>query len=183
MSIKSPDEVKALTKAELAAYAAEEFGVSLDQRKGLAAMQADFEAAVANMDTETAGTKQPAAEASESAEERPQQGAGDFAPGRAPAVIDEKNPQKTSRPGEKRVWITIHNGSGPDGENDVFVAVNGRNFVIQREKKVPLPVQHVEVLEHAEETAYRQLEVNGKKRRTPVRRRVYNMTIHGPVIE
>lgn len=180
MSIKSPKEVAAMTKAELASYAAEEYGVSLDQRKALAAMQADFEAAVANMSPAAVDPVKPVAEA----EEQPvQQGAGDFAPGRSPAVIDEKNPPKTSRPGEKRVWITIHNGSGPDGENDVFVAVNGRNFLIQREKKVPLPVSHVEVLEHAEETAYRVLEINGKKRRTPVRRRVYNFTVHGPVIE
>lgn len=180
MSPKSPDELKALTKAELAAYAAEEYGISLDQRKALAAMLADFEAAAANMAPEAPQT----VEADTETEERPAtQGAGDFAPGVSPAVINEKNPQKTSRPGEKRMWITVHNGSGSDGESDVFVAVNGRNFLIQREKKVPLPVPHVEVLEHAEETAYRQIEVNGKKRRAPFRRRVYNMTIHGPVIE
>ncbi len=183
MSQKSSDEVKALTKADLAAYAAEEYGISLDQRKSVAAMQADFEAATVNIPTPPNGAPGIEPDGTEDNRSDGKPGGGDFAPGISPAVIDEKNPQKTSRPGEPRMWVTIHNGAGPDGENDVFVAVNGRNFVIQREKKVPLPVQHLEVLEHAEETAYRQMEINGKKRRAPFKRRVYNMTVHGAVVE
>lgn len=50
--------------------------------------------------------------------------------------------------------ITIHNGEGAAGREDVFVGVNGYSYNIKRGKPVQVPVEVLEVLNNAVTTVY-----------------------------
>ena len=54
----------------------------------------------------------------------------------------------------KRTTITIHQGEGAAGREDVDIFVNGFGFKIKRGKPVDVPVEVVEVLRNAVTTTY-----------------------------
>lgn len=85
-----------------------------------------------------------------------------------PATKAAKTKQQTAATKEAgmtgdRVLITIHNGEGAAGREDVPVFVNGVAFVIKRGKPVEVPVEVVEVLKNAVMTTYE----NGEAIDTP----------------
>lgn len=86
--------------------------------------------------------------------------------------IDDETPvEKSSRPSKvdkakqtaaaneagltgARKIITIHQGEGAAGREDVDIFVNGFGFKIKRGKPVDVPVEVVEVLKNAVTTTY-----------------------------
>lgn len=56
--------------------------------------------------------------------------------------------------GNARKTITIHQGEGTAGRDDVPVFVNGFGFSIKRGKPVEVPVEVIEVLRNAVTTQY-----------------------------
>lgn len=65
-------------------------------------------------------------------------------------IYDEKTPA------EKRVSVVFHSQEGPGGDDDIFVAVNGRAYLIKREREVSLPAEVLGVLKNARQTLFEQ---------------------------
>jgi hypothetical protein len=57
-------------------------------------------------------------------------------------------------PGEVDVKIMVHTSTAADGEQPVFVSVNGSAMLIPRGEPSWVPQRYVEVLEHAVEQVY-----------------------------
>ncbi|MFW5489141.1 MAG: hypothetical protein ACNI3A_12130 [Desulfovibrio sp.] len=53
-----------------------------------------------------------------------------------------------------RVKVRFHAQEGGAGNDDIFVSVNGRAYLIQRERDVMLPREVLEVVENAEQTIF-----------------------------
>ena len=68
--------------------------------------------------------------------------------------------QKTKSAGQKsdRIRVVFHSQEGPGGDDDIFVAVNGRAYLIKREHEVNLPAEALEVLKNARQTVFEQSE-------------------------
>ena len=54
----------------------------------------------------------------------------------------------------KRTRIMIPSQTGPGGSDDVFVSVNGRDYLIKRDVEVAVPGPVLEALKHAVITDY-----------------------------
>ena len=78
------------------------------------------------------------------------------APAKAAKVTKAKQTAAAAEAGLTggRKTITIHQGEGAAGREDVDVFVNGYGFKIKRGKPVDVPVEVVEVLKNAVTTAY-----------------------------
>ncbi len=75
----------------------------------------------------------------------------------------------------ERVKVRFHAQEGGAGNDDIFVSVNGRAYLIQREHDVLLPRAVLEVVENAEQTIFEPS--GGGVRARRVKRFAY--TVHG----
>lgn len=74
------------------------------------------------------------------------------------APINDGDPTERTRKelaGEKKVTVIIN--STAEDKDDVFVAVNGYPYTIQRDQEVPIPFSVYQVLMDAKTTVYRQV--------------------------
>jgi hypothetical protein len=53
-----------------------------------------------------------------------------------------------------RIKVRFHAQEGGAGSDDIFVSVNGRAYLIQREQEVELPRAVLKVVENAEQTIF-----------------------------
>lgn len=60
----------------------------------------------------------------------------------------------TSAAANERVRVLFPSEDGPAGGDDIFVSVNGRAYLIQREQEVSLPREVLEVFENAQQTVF-----------------------------
>jgi hypothetical protein len=65
-----------------------------------------------------------------------------------------KRATKTATPAQETVNIVI--ASTERDSSDVFIAVNGHNFLIQRDQEVTVPKYIYDLLKYAKETVYKQ---------------------------
>jgi hypothetical protein len=70
-----------------------------------------------------------------------------------PAEVEET---KAILTGEKRVTIVIDENDGEEGRSDVFLAVNGKTFLMQRGVNVTVPEYVVHALKNCITTTMRQ---------------------------
>jgi hypothetical protein len=73
------------------------------------------------------------------------------------ALLDEQ--QKSNEPDNEKqaqgkTRIIISSNTGPAGSDDVFVSVNGRDFLIKRDVEVDVPEEVLGVLKNAVVTDY-----------------------------
>jgi hypothetical protein len=76
------------------------------------------------------------------------------APETTMADKEPKRKAKTDAPVQETVTIVI--ASTERDSSDVFVAVNGHNFLIQRDQEVTVPKYIYDLLKAAKETVYKQ---------------------------
>lgn len=57
---------------------------------------------------------------------------------------------------QRKVRITIHSTSEPNGQGDVYLGINGRAYVLQREVEITVPMGVVNVLNDAKRKVYKQ---------------------------
>lgn len=53
-----------------------------------------------------------------------------------------------------RVRVIFHSQEGPGGNDDVFVSVNGKAYLIKREHEVDLPREVLHAVENARQTVF-----------------------------
>ena len=65
------------------------------------------------------------------------------------------SPKNESQPASaQRVKVVFHSQEGPGGDDDIFVAVNGKAYLIKREHEVELPAEVLEVIKNARQTVF-----------------------------
>lgn len=67
-----------------------------------------------------------------------------------------------------RQKVVFQNGSGAEGQQPIFVQVNGHSFHIPREQEVDLPIEALDVIKNAVSTEY-----DGAGNKREVRRFAY----------
>lgn len=64
-------------------------------------------------------------------------------------IQDDQDAPPPRKAEEQRIGLLIHNQNGPGGTDPVFASVNGRGYLIPREREVLLPLEVAEVLRNA----------------------------------
>lgn len=169
MSLKTLEEVKALTKAQLVEYAAD-FGIALDKILSSAALVQQFldkGGQVADASVPKSGTTVPNA------------GTADVPIGEHPTLKDDKIARTPNCSKFRRFLVTIHADSGPAGDADVTVAVNGTANTYKRNVKQSMTEPFVVALQRAEQTIFHKegegIEAHRVGRVVPT----YACTVHG----
>lgn len=87
----------------------------------------------------------------------------------APATVDANGMSG------KKVEITIHQGEGDMGREDIFVGINGYAYQIKRGERVTVPVEVKEVIENALTIHQEYTKAGVVERKVPR----HTMSVHG----
>ena len=71
-----------------------------------------------------------------------------------PTAEPQKPEPSAQQPAPAKTRIIISSNTGPAGSDDVFVSVNGRDFLIKRDIEVEVPDEVLSVLKNAVITDY-----------------------------
>lgn len=82
----------------------------------------------------------------------------------------EAAPEVRKKP---RLRVVFHNQEGDGGEEQIFISLNGRAYLVGREQEVALPTEVLDVIRTAEVEEY----VDGRE--TPVKRKRFSYTVLG----
>lgn len=181
--LKTKAELLAMNSKDIVAYAAEEFGLSLDARKKPENLLADFEQQGGEYGDGSDNQDPPN-------DPPPNDPPADEPPADDPPVDDPPakaagNKKLTpnhdlieeAKKAKRRIRITIHGGSGEDGGSDVPIGVNGTVILVKREEMVAIKPEYLHVLDLAVQTEFYKDPKTGAVKERDVKR--FNVTVHG----